>query len=215
MRKLKAAIVILSTVGFIAGCDMTVPSQIRTGKIQLQQGQVTEVVNVNEIDRNRVAILAGDYQRNGEGAISMTVAYPAGDRKQQLAIEKKGNQFKEAFRRHRVNELDINYIAVEDMVYAGRAIISYSSIRAKPPSGCRDMPGMMGAESIETVEGYELGCEIKSSLSKMIADPRDLMGVSGTPEGSSRRQGAAVETYKDGAPNEKIIENMMASDLGQ
>lgn len=215
MHKLKAVIVILSTAGFIAGCDVTMPSQIRTGKIELHQGQVTEVVDINEIDRNRVAILAGDYQRNGEGAISMTVGYPSGDRKQQLAIEKKGNQFKEAFRRHRVNALDINYVPVDDAAYAGRAIISYSSIRAKPPSGCREMPGMMGGESIETVEGYEMGCEIKSSLSKMIADPRDLMGVSGTPEGSSRRQGTVVETYKDGAPNEKIIENMMASDLGQ
>jgi type IV pilus biogenesis protein CpaD/CtpE len=47
----------------------------------------------------------------------------------------------------------------------------------------------------------------------MVVRPDDLMGRAGAPDGDSRRQGALIEQYRSGTPNEKF-ESGNASEVG-
>lgn len=213
----KAFLSVVALMGglLLSGCDVTTPSQIKTGKIELRQGMVTQSIDVRSVDRGVIAALADDYLANGDGPMRMTIAYPAGHMRQQQEIEKKGAAYREAFARKDVKDLRIDFVPVEDIEYAGMAVVSYSALKAHAPSGCGRIPGYDGSETLEQVDDYDMGCETRRALSQMISNPKDLLGVPGSGTTTARRQGAVVETYQDGTPNDKFIENMFASDIGQ
>lgn len=200
---------------FLSACDVTTPSQVKTGKIELRQGMVTQSLDVRSIDRGTVTALARDYLANGDGPMRMTVAYPAGEMKQQLEIEKRGAAYREAFAQNEVKDIRLDFVPVENPAYAGMAVVSYSALKAHAPSGCGRIPGYDGSGTLEQVDKYELGCETKRAMSLMVADTDDLLGVPGTGKAPARRHGAVIETYQDGTPNDRFIENMFASQIGQ
>jgi type IV pilus biogenesis protein CpaD/CtpE len=109
--------------------------------------------------------------------------------------------------------MDVSYVGVEDPQFLSRAVISYPALQALPPDGCRRLTGYQGADSIEDVHNYRIGCEVKTAVSKMIVDSEDLMGRESGTASEARRQGTVVEGYMSGTPNEPL-EGGRSSDIG-
>lgn len=204
MKKVSAVIAV-SCALMLAACDVSTPSDVGVGRIRLDETVRTEVLDAAAVDPARVNIIADDFQRNGQGLLRAVISYDAASPLNAISAEKQGKMMKKSFAHRGVSDLDISYVAVTDNADAGKAVLSYSVVTALPPGECTvPMPGSAGTEKLENALDYKIGCETKVAISKMIAEPRDLEGRTGTPDGDSRRQGAVSEKYRSGKPNEPI-----------
>ncbi len=89
-------------------------------------------------------------------------------------------------------------VGVDDPMYDHRVIFSYKGFEANAPSDCGRLTGNFGAESLNDVTKYQIGCEHKRALAKMISDPRDLLGDSNTQDADAKRAGSIVDRYRTG-----------------
>jgi type IV pilus biogenesis protein CpaD/CtpE len=204
---------IFSAVLLLTGCDMTTPSQVETGHIRLQENMKTVTVHPAAPDAAAAARIAEDFKRNARGKMAMVIPYKAGQPAEELQAKRYGNQWKETLAKAGVREMDVSYVGVEDPQFLSRAVISYPALQALPPDGCRRLTGYQGADSIEDVHNYRIGCEVKTAVSKMIVDSEDLMGRESGTASEARRQGTVVEGYMSGTPNEPL-EGGRSSDIG-
>ena len=204
---------LFSAVLLLSACDMTTPSQVETGHIRLQENMKTVTVHPAAPDAAAVSKIAEDYKRNARGKMAMIIPYKAGQPAEELQAKRYGSQWQQTMAKAGVKEMDVNYVGVEDPQFLSRAVISYPSLQAMPPEGCRRLTGYQGADSIEDVYDYRMGCETKTAISKMIVDPEDLLGRDSNANSEARRQGAVVENYMSGTPNEPL-EGGRASDVG-
>ncbi len=202
----KLALASLLSVGLLlGGCDMSTPTKLRTGKIQVKEQMKTETLNANALDEGRIAVIAKDYLRNGRSkSLSLMLTYDVGSEDAFVQARHQRSLFRKAFERQGVRNLNIDLLPVSDPAKVGRAIASYRAMSAAPPEGCTRMPGWDGVGHRASLEDYELGCEVDSVISKMVSDPEDLLGKDGSQDGDGRRQGAVVEGYRSGEPNEPL-----------
>ena len=197
----------------LAGCDMTTPSQVETGHIRLQENMKTVTVHPAAPDAAAVSRIAADFKRNARGKMAMVIPYQAGQPAEELQAKRYGGQWRQAMAQAGVREVDVSYVGVNDPQLLTRAVISYPALQALPPEGCRRLTGYQGADSIEDVHDYRIGCEVKTAVSKMIVDPEDLMGRDSDNRSEARRQGAVVDGYLSGTPNEPL-EGGRSSEIG-
>lgn len=214
-KTLLSVLGVFLAAGFLSGCNMTTPSQVKTGQIQLRQDVVTETLDAARPESGRVAAIAQNYQKNGSGPLRLTLSLLSGDPRHQVAAETQAHNWRREFAKSGVADIQVDYVPVGDAGYSGRAVISYMALAAHPPEDCRPLTGRDGGDTLGEVNEYSFGCESKAALSKMIADPRDLLGTSGTEAGGSRRHGAVVEKHEAGTPNEAFANEISASSLGQ
>ncbi len=214
----RAPIVLLTFLlipAVLVGCTMATPSQVRTGNIQLEQDVQTHTYDLAAMTEMQAKSLAREHERVGRGPISATVSYQvdaAGD----LAKTKREMERVLAYlRRHGVPQTHVSYIANPDARSAGQAVFTYTALSARAPDHCTRMPGYQGAEGLDSMQSYQVSCESKDILSKMIANPTDLLGTDGRNSATSRRAGAVVETYQDGEPNENFYEIKSASEVSE
>ena len=191
---------LLSATLMLGACDVTTPSQLKTGQMQVGEGVAVKHLPAGRLDEEQVNVVADDYIRNGKGAVRVVVPYMAGNPLERVTAERQGNLYKKAFARRGVATV-VNYISVHSGADAENLYVSYTSTQAYPPSDCMHMTGADGASTINEVRHYQMGCEMDMAMSQMIVHPDDLMGVAGTPDDYSRRQGAVVEHYRAGTTN--------------
>ncbi len=210
--RLKALAGALTVMMCLSACDAATPSQIHTGKIRVKEQMVTEALDA-QLDLGRVKAIAHDFARNGNGEMVLTVPWFAGNRARQIAAEKQGRVFKSAFEKNGASPVSVATVPVFDKHHTQKVVVSYTALKALPPKDCRRLPGYLGGEDIKTTDQYRYGCDTQAFLSKMIADPSDLLGKDGGQEIDSRRGGATVEAYKAGTRNQPI-QGMSASTVG-
>lgn len=166
------------------------------------------------IDRIKLDGIINDYKVNGDGGpLRLVMAYTEKDNADRADAERRGRIYKETFAAQGVPGVDVDYVPVQDKQLRNHAVLSYTALQALPPEDCRSMTGYHGADTLEDVSTYSFGCETKSALSQMIVRPADLVGSSGLPDSESRRQGALVERFMSGQPNERM-EGLGASEVG-
>lgn len=204
---------LFSAVLLLSACDMTTPSQVETGHIRLQENMKTVTVHPATPDAAAASRIADDFKRNARGKMTMVIPYKAGQPAEELQAKRYGNQWKQTMAKAGVKDMDVNFVGVDDPQFLTRAVISYPALQAMPPEGCRRLTGYQGADSIEDVHNYRIGCEVKTAVSKMIVDPEDLLGRDSAEISEARRQGAVVESYMSGAPNEPL-QGGRSSDVG-
>lgn len=204
---------LFAAVLLLSACDMTTPSQVETGHIRLQENMKTVTVHPASPEASAVSRIADDYKRNARGQMTMVIPYKAGQPAEELQAKRYGSQWKQTMAKAGVTEMDVSYVGVDDPQFLSRAVISYPALQAMPPEGCRRLTGYQGADSIEDVHNYRIGCEVKTAVSKMIVDPEDLMGRDSGAASEARRQGAVVEGYMSGTPNEPL-DGGRSSDIG-
>jgi len=204
---------VFSAVLLLAGCDVTTPSQVETGHIRLQESVKTVTVPPASPDASAAARISDDFKRNARGKMAMVIPYKAGRPGDELQAKRYGNRWKQAMAKAGVRDIEISYVGVDDPQSLSRAVISYPVLQALPPEGCRRLTGYQGADSIADMQGYGIGCEVKTAFSKMIVDPEDLNGRDSSGTSEARRQGTVVENYLSGTPNE-ALDGGRASSVG-
>ena len=168
MRKSRLSIfgVALSAVLLLSACDMTTPSQVETGHIRLQENVKSVTVNPAKTDARQVAYIADDYKRLSRGKMTMVIPYKKGSPAEEVKAHRQGRDWQQNFAKAGVQGMDVNYVGVEDPQFLSRAVISYPALQALAPEGCRRLTGVHGADSLEDVHEYRMGCETKSSTPK-------------------------------------------------
>lgn len=203
----------LCAVLLLSGCDMTTPSQVETGHIRLQEDMKSVTVNPVKADARQVLSIADEYKRVSRGKMSMVIPYQKGSPAEEVKARRQGRDWQQHFAKEGIHTLDVSYVGVEDPRLLSQAVISYPALQAHAPEGCRRLTGVYGADSLEDVHAYRMGCETKSAISKMIVHPEDLLGRGNTEKADSRRAGTVVEGYLSGTPNEPL-DGGRASDVG-
>ncbi len=212
MRFFSLAFLLSATLA-LSACNMTTPSQLKTGDIRVHTDMKTVALSAVQVDGHAVSQIAEDYRTNGRSQPRITMPYIAGQPLSQVAAEKQAADYKRAFAAQGISEVKTDLVAVTDAAYSKTAVVSYNTRQALPPEDCRRITGYQGADTRSDVEKYGMGCEVKTAISRMIVRPDDLLGRDGTEPDDSSRQGAKVQDYKDGKKNEKL-DGIQATTIG-
>jgi type IV pilus biogenesis protein CpaD/CtpE len=198
----------------LSACDVTTPSQLTTGKIRIKDQVVTQTLDAGRIDPARLNVIADDFtQKATQGKMTLTVSYLSGDARREGVARSQGNAYKKALQQRGVADISVATVPIADKQYAGKVVVTYRAQSALPPQGCKTIPGYQGADDMDAADQYQFGCNTRTAVSRMIADPSDLLGKGGTQDNDSRRSGAVVETYKSGKPNPPM-KGFQASQVG-
>lgn len=193
----------------LAACDVSTPSQVSVRQLQLKEEIKTQTLDAWHPDPGMINIISDAYIRNGRGPISLTLSHLPSDAS---AIRQQGAIYKRFFEKHGVNNLKIDYVAMDSPDNAGKAVVAYRALAAHPPEGCGRIPGHQGSDNLQTMEQYTVGCETQAAFARQIARPADLMGNAGTPDEDSKRLGTMADPYRSGVRNPKM-EGMNASEI--
>lgn len=207
----RSCVVAAVVMTLLAGCNISTPSRVKTGEIRLRDDIKTVQLNLaapGPLDR-----IAEDYRRNGDGGMRLVVAYPEKSPMREQEIRRDARALQHALSKAADADVAADYVPVPVGAASGHAVLSYRAAMALPPEDCGRMTGYKGADTRDEGEKYSIGCETKTTLSRMVVNKKDLMGRDGTADGFSRRQGAAVENYMAGTPNEPL-EGTGASEIG-
>lgn len=185
-----------------AGCSMSTPTQVKTGEIVVADVMSTRNLSASSIDTGDVNIAADDILRNGKRRAALVVPYlrERGHANKLHAVAV-GEGYKRAFAQYGVDNLKVDYAETSDRVAARSAVLAYTSTEAQAPRDCTRLTGVTGPEDLKAIEKYQIGCETRTMLAKMIARPEDLMGTDGSPDEMSRRGGPVTEGYMSGRTN--------------
>lgn len=200
----------------VSGCsdstlNMTTPSQLNVEKIQVKEQMLTETLPATRVDKDQVASLAKRILRNGNPEVILTVPYLPGG---QSAAQHIGEIYQVELGDNGVKNVAVGTTMVVEAAEADKAVIAYTGLVAAKPADCGRLPGYQGTETMDAYRDYKFGCETQTALSKMADDPADLLGTSRPAQADSRRNGAIIERYQAGTPNEPL-QGMQASTVGQ
>jgi type IV pilus biogenesis protein CpaD/CtpE len=198
----------------LSACDVSTPSQMTTGKIRLKEQMATELLDARAIDPARVEVIADNFMSQARGGMTLTVPYLSNDPAGDAVAKKQGAVYKAAFEQRGVPQVSVVTVAIADKRYMDKVLVTFKELSALPPKDCTRIPGYQGSDTMENADQYKMGCEMKTVMSRMIADPSDLQGKAGAQDGDSRRMGATVEGYSSGKPN-TMSESFQASKVGK
>ena len=200
--KISALCSLLLAVMPVAACSMYTPTQVKTGEIVVADVMTTHTLSAERFDATDVNIMAQDYLHNGRSRPRLVVPYlKKHGSANRMAAMRLGQQYKNAFAQYGLTDMTLDYTETADREAARHAVLAYTSVVAQAPRNCTRLPGAQGTASLEQADDYSIGCETRTMLSKMIANPEDLMGNAGSPDGVSRRQGVVSEGYMSGRSN--------------
>lgn len=211
LRNISCAVLLSAMM--LTGCDVSTPSQFHLGKIQLKEGAKTATLNAVNPDPRDLDTIAAQYSRNHQGQLNLTLGYMQNRPQEEIAVRHQGDLLKKYFAERKIVDVAVHYVPIDDATYLGKAIVHYTALNAAADDACTTLPGSTGGAALADMDRYKIGCETQGAISQMIVDPADLMGRAGVPDGDSRRQGAAVEKYKSGTPNQKL-DSINASSVG-
>lgn len=202
--------ILLVAVG-LSACSA---SQVSVDRIQVEQTVQSIVLERDEINENMLARLADDYKKTSEGGMDVFVSYPNGLMGAEAQATRTARHYKHVLQDKGVAQVNVMTVPMDSPEYDQRVIISYKGYTAEAPKDCGRIPGVWGGEGIDEIKKYQIGCEHMRYTSKMVADPRDLLGKSRTQDGDARRAGNVVEAYQTGEPLPEL-DISTASDVGQ
>lgn len=207
-------ILLLGTLGFglmVSACDPTTPSEVNVSKLHVKDQVITDTLSTNAVDLKHVAVISRKVLRNGNGDVTLTIPYAQGGF---VKAGDLGAAYKSAFAAKGVTHVTVQYVAMDDNQDTDHAVISFRGLVAKQAEDCGRIPGYQGTEDMDNFDGYQYGCETQANMAQMVADPADLMGQENASEANSRRNGAIIEPYMLGTPNQPI-KGISASDVGK
>lgn len=197
----------------VSGCNMTTPSQLRTGHIQIEKTAAAYDYDLSLVTDKQLHSFAREYERVGRGPLTATVSYDAGQQNGMAYAKRETERVLTSLRRHGIQHTDVHYVAAPDRDAVNKIVLAYPAVTARAPDHCTRLPGYQGAESLSEIQTYQISCESKDVMSRMIVRPEDLLGTDGRNSATSRRAGAIVESYQDGEPNENFYEIKSASEV--
>lgn len=179
---------------------------VTSKRVELMPGHHDSQIPTADMDDGRLRALADHYRNFGDGTIDLVVTYDPESRGNNTAREAsaEASRMASALRRAGVRDVVTDIMPVSGQGSESRTLISYSTVTAHEPAGCRSMGGVDG-NPMEYDVDYEQGCTIEMMIARQVARPRDLKGNDGMDEAlSGRREGNVIERYKTGTPNEAL-----------
>lgn len=191
---------------FMGGCSLSTPDHFSTGRLGVEERELSETVLVSQFDEKRVAEMAAHFAKSGEGPVELTVTYdPRSSKATAMHAHEEAKRIAYLLKKNGVEDVRADILPVMDSGDEMKAMFSYSYYLALPPEGCETMPGVDG-RAIDAQEDYKLGCTVDTLLVRQIARPRDLKGRSVEKDSvtDGRRAANIVDRYRSGVPNEPL-----------
>jgi pilus biogenesis lipoprotein CpaD len=201
----------LSAALMVSACDPTTPSQVNLSKLKVKDQTVTETYSADHVDIAHVKATAHNVLLNGNKDVALTVPYLPGN---SAAAARLGAAYQKAFAAQGVTHISVALVVMKDSQDVDKAVVSYKALAAVQPNDCGRIPGYQGTDTLDAVDQYQFGCETQASLGKMVEDPSDLLGKASRQDADSRRNGAIIDPYAVGTPNQPM-KGFSASDIGK
>lgn len=208
-------IFVLSCAILLPACArQSTPSMMNTSLPRVVPQTTMQQVPVDKVSEGYLAKVADDYARFGSSVVHLSLAYDP-DSKTYTATQafEDLSKFKE-----KLAEMDVRSVTAETVKTAGSnpvLMVSYDSVAALAPEGCRNMPGMENALTTGEIADYRFGCSTESTLARQIYRPSDLQGNAVTEPGDGRKAANIVEfdrrIEKDEVEGE--LERLQRSDI--
>jgi len=199
----------------LPACDLYEESWTTTERATVSQERFYEAFERPTFDDATIRGLAHTYDRHGGSPMNVSVTYdPTSRQYTAMNASNDAARIAKSLRAEGVRDLEVGVMPSTN--YAGQVIVSYKSYHAQVPENCGLIPGLESGgdihQSIEDKEQYALGCSVQTLMARQVSRPKDLLGNRQTETTvDGRRVVNAVETYRDGIPNEPL-EGETASD---
>lgn len=202
MKNNSALILILCGVAALPACArQSTPSMMNTSRIQVMPETQMIQLPVAEIRDGHLYKIADDYARFGASSVQMSLAYdPNSKTYGAMQAFNDLSKYKTS-----LTKMGVRNISAETVKSEGSSptlLLSYDSVSAAAPAGCRNMPGFDDGLTTAHIGDYKFGCSTETMLAKQIYRPADLLGNDASDPGDGRRAANSVEFYRQVTPDE-------------
>ena len=197
MKKTIAFTLLLVSATALAACGrQSTPSMMNTSRPQLVSETALQQVPVAEATDGYIYNLVENYKRYGVDTLQLSLAYdPA---------SKTYNAMK-AFEdlatiKGKLAKLGVRTVKAETVKSEGSEptlMVSFDSVTAQGPAGCRNMPGFDDGLTTGHIGEYKFGCSVDGLIAKQIYRPTDLAGRTGSDPIDGRRATNTIEHYRN------------------
>ena len=188
----------------LVGCDTYSETKVSQNRVQLEQTEFSETLNVKDLDEHAIATVARDYERYGDGVVQLTVLYDPSSKEATAAVAgSEAGRLSAALRKNGIAALETVILPVKEYGDEMHALIEYTAYNALPPRDCTQISGLESTK-VETDPDYKLGCSVETVFAKQIARPKDLRGQGLDGRTDGQRTANIVDVYRAGTPNESL-----------
>lgn len=197
MKKTNAFILLLATAATLTACGrQSTPSMVNTTRPQLTSETLLRQVPAAEVTQGRLYGIADDYRRYGADTMELFMVYDP---------ESKTYTAMKAFEdlssiKAKLQNMGVRSIKAETVKSEGATptlLVSYDSVTAQPPEGCRNMPGFDDGLTTRHIGTYKFGCSVDTVMTKQIYRPADLQGNGSTDPIDGRRATNVIEHHRN------------------
>ena len=197
MHTKTALVLVMMGTTLLGGCArQSTPSMMNTSRIQVVPETELQQMPVKDVSAGYLQSLADKYARFGGGTMQLSLAYdPAAKNYSAVKAFQDLAKIKAGLAEYGVRNVTADAVKTDgqkDPIL----LISYDSVHAAAPAGCRNMPGMDNGLTSEKIGDYRFGCSTEAMVAKQIYRPSDLQGNDGHDLGDGRRATSGVEYYR-------------------
>lgn len=171
------------------------PSMMNTSLPRLVDETALVQYPVEQVGQGTLYKISKDYERYGQGPLQLTLVY---DPDSKTYATKKAfddlARFKET-----LTKMGVRGVKGEALKANGlepTLMVSYDSVKAQAPAGCKNMPGFDDGLTTRQIGDYRFGCSTDTLIAKQIYRPSDLRGNDTTEPGDGRRSANNTEYYR-------------------
>ena len=193
MKKTTTFILLMTAALSLTACGrQSTPSMMNTSLPQLTPETTLAQVPVGNVTSGYLYNLSDNYKRYGADTMQLSLAYDPNS-KTYTAMK----AFEDlASIKSKLTKLGVRSITGETVKSEGVSptlMISYDSVSAQAPAGCRNMPGFDDGLTTGDIGDYRFGCSTDTLIAKQIYRPADLAGNAGSDPIDGRRAANTVE----------------------
>lgn len=191
----------------LSACTQTEPTRVNEAPM-LSKLSASETIIRNDNDLHDVAAL---WDRSGQSPVHLIATYRPGD---EGVAKRNAQTAADRLKNLGVKDVDVNLLpAAQNTIIAQMKTLTAGAV-----SGCTKTPETGDVDKNYDYHDYRLGCGVDKYMGMQVAKTRDLEGrVPGQgydTNSDAQRQGAIVDTYRSGKPNEKL-EGLNSSEIAE
>lgn len=202
MKKTIAVSLLMIGVSLLPACArQSTPSMMNTSRPQVVPETRLEQMPVESVSSGYLYNVADNYARYGVDSLHLSLAYDPADKT--YGAMKAFNDLSSY--KDKLKGMGVRSITAETVKTDGvqpTLMVSYDSVTAQAPAGCRNMPGFDDGLTSGDIGDYRFGCSVDTMLAKQIYRPADLYGNGSSDVGDGRRAANSVEYYRQITPEE-------------
>ena len=193
MKKISAVMVLLAGASLLTACaPQSTPSMMNTSRPQVVSETSLKQVPVKDVTDGYLYGISEEYARYGSGGVQLFLAYdPSSKTYGAMKAFNDLSRFKESLKKMGVRGITAETVKAEGSQPI--LMVSFESVTAHAPAGCRNMPGFDDGLTTREVGDYRFGCSTETLIAKQIYRPSDLQGNAMTEPGDGRRAANTVE----------------------